>query len=1128
MWGTGIGRGAGPRGAAGGQCVRPRLLVLLPIVAVLLGSQCGGSTAQRMVSDDFNSCIVDPSHWTWVDPRGDSQATIADAGTANAALEIAVPAGADHNLWVANDAPQLLQPLDDIDFRLEARFESPVVERFQMQGLVVEQSPEHFVRLDTHYDGTQQRVFAATVQNGSTQIHLDEPIPQTAPLHLQLERQGDLWISRYSVDGGEEWVELEAFAHELVVDAAGVFAGNFGSGGDAPAHTARIDYVIADGRDPVHPDGAPVPGDVSLTLDVLGPGSASTSPPGTTFACGTTVELTAVPDLGNVLLAWSGAVTGRENPVSMALLEDTQVSVHFGSDLLPPEISDVQVTPGPEGALVRWSTNEPSTGRVHFGATTDYELGTVDSDTTLGTDHGVLLEPLDPDSTYHLRIEAEDEPGNPAQGDDVAFTTTPPNGNSASGLLSDDFNACVIDTNVWTLIDPLGDASFGVSGAGSGDAVLEIGVPPDVEHEPGTTNLAPRVVQPAADTDFEIEVRFASDVTELYQEQGIIVEGTGGEYLRFDFFSDGSQRFLFAAAYTPTSSTWFGTHAIPDGGDGLYMRIIRQGDAWDQLWSLDGRSWNAAAGFERLLEVTGAGIFAGNEGVSGAIPGHTAVVDWFSVTAAPAVPEDTGSLSEQAVLAVTTDGPGSVAVEPDQPSYACGESVSLTAQPELGYAFDGWEGDLGGTTNPASLVMTSDRSVTAHFIEDVEPPVISNLEILRTSNGAIVRWETNEPTTSRVRFGLDANLGMEVFDPTFTTDHAVVIDGLDPELDYYFEVEVEDGVGFLTASELVLGAAPEGPEITLFQGTEQRAGWSGIPQPMWNLLGNVFDEDGVESVTVSVNGGASKSLSIGPDSFRLDEPGDFNAEIPYSSLEEGLNEIEVRATDGLGNESLAIMTLDLTTEVQPPPDLVVDWGDAAQLQDVATAVDGDWRLEGGTVRAVEMGYDRLLAIGDLSWTDYEVRVDVTFHGIEEFFESPSNGPALGLIARWPGHTPDGFQPARQWWPLGAFVAQRWLLSSTGSISQSTRMWATVGDVLASTGEVTLEEDEDYRMRLQAQGLTGGGTLYRFKLWKATDTEPSTWTLEGIDSEEDTPSGSLALVAHHVDVSWQSVTVSPLP
>jgi hypothetical protein len=72
-----------------------------------------------------------------------------------------------------------------------------------------------------------------------------------------------------------------------------------------------------------------------------------------------------------------------------------------------------------------------------------------------------------------------------------------------------------------------------------------------------------------------------------------------------------------------------------------------------------------------------------------------------------------------------------------------------------------------------------------------------------------------------------------------------------------------------------------------------------------------------------------------------------------------------------------------------------------------------------------MGYDRLVAIGDRSWTDYEAEVHITVNEIEPNYASPSNGPALGLLTRWPGHTLDGFQPARQWWPMGAYSFFRW-------------------------------------------------------------------------------------------------------
>lgn len=60
-------------------------------------------------------------------------------------------------------------------------------------------------------------------------------------------------------------------------------------------------------------------------------------------------------------------------------------------------------------------------------------------------------------------------------------------------------------------------------------------------------------------------------------------------------------------------------------------------------------------------------------------------------------------------------GDGSVSVSPDKPSYAAGETVTLTAAPAAGYRFSGWSGDLTGTANPAQITMTSAKTVTAAF-----------------------------------------------------------------------------------------------------------------------------------------------------------------------------------------------------------------------------------------------------------------------------------------------------------------------------------------------------------------------------------------------------------------------------
>jgi len=58
---------------------------------------------------------------------------------------------------------------------------------------------------------------------------------------------------------------------------------------------------------------------------------------------------------------------------------------------------------------------------------------------------------------------------------------------------------------------------------------------------------------------------------------------------------------------------------------------------------------------------------------------------------------------------------GTVAKSPDQATYQHGDTVTLTAAPASGYHFTGWSGDLTGSTNPATVTMDADKSVTAGF-----------------------------------------------------------------------------------------------------------------------------------------------------------------------------------------------------------------------------------------------------------------------------------------------------------------------------------------------------------------------------------------------------------------------------
>jgi uncharacterized repeat protein (TIGR02543 family) len=61
---------------------------------------------------------------------------------------------------------------------------------------------------------------------------------------------------------------------------------------------------------------------------------------------------------------------------------------------------------------------------------------------------------------------------------------------------------------------------------------------------------------------------------------------------------------------------------------------------------------------------------------------------------------------------------GTVAKTPDAASYAQGDTVTVTATPNAGYLFESWSGGATGSTNPETITLDADKSVTASFVPD--------------------------------------------------------------------------------------------------------------------------------------------------------------------------------------------------------------------------------------------------------------------------------------------------------------------------------------------------------------------------------------------------------------------------
>lgn len=322
------------------------------------------------------------------------------------------------------------------------------------------------------------------------------------------------------------------------------------------------------------------------------------------------------------------------------------------------------------------------------------------------------------------------------------------------------------------------------------------------------------------------------------------------------------------------------------------------------------------------------------------------------------------------------------------------------------------------------------------------------------------------------------------------------------------------------------------PAILVWQGNTQQFGarenWRGNPQKWVNILGHVRSAIPVSSLSYSLNGGQQQALRVGPDNRRLAGPGEFNVELDIADLLPGDNEVLITAVDGLGGSSRQLVVVNYLDDATgwAPNKYTFDWGTVAKVENMAVVVDGDWAIDGDSVRPVELDYDRLLALGDLSWRDYTVTVPVTFYDIDPLgFLSPSNGPGVGVIVRWRGHQDAGSRgPVDGWSYLGALGWYRWQ-QRAGDFSEGLQLIGHGGRELGANDR-KLEPGITYTFKINVESSSdpAEAAFYRFKVWPASEVEPVAWDLESRGHVNEPPAGSLLLVAHHVDARFGPVQV----
>ena len=271
-------------------------------------------------SDNFNSCSLD-SMWS-AEQTGD--ATISYTGRS---VKIQLPEGTEHYVnKKLNNAPRLMQDADNRNMELVAKFDSDVTQNYQTQGLLIEQNASTLLRVDFTYDTGQVTVYAGVWTPGKLQTKLGPvTIPAASANYLRLTRAGDKWIVAYSASGADDsWLAAGDFKYTMNVARVGVFAGNLkAAGGTAPGFTADIDFFQNTAEGPMAED-TPL-----LTVNVVGSGSVSATPPAAELVCGQTVQLRATPRGGAQFTGWSGDAIGTQNPLSMLINRPRTVTATF-------------------------------------------------------------------------------------------------------------------------------------------------------------------------------------------------------------------------------------------------------------------------------------------------------------------------------------------------------------------------------------------------------------------------------------------------------------------------------------------------------------------------------------------------------------------------------------------------------------------------------------------------------------------------------------------------------------------------------------------------------------------------------------------------------------------------------
>jgi hypothetical protein len=502
----------------------------------------------------------------------------------------------------------------------------------------------------------------------------------------------------------------------------------------------------------------------TLSISVVGSGSVALNNTGPYYHYGEAVNLTATAVIGYTFSSWSGGLTGSANPATIVITGDTSVTATFVQDqytlaitITPSGSSSVSKTP--DQATYTYGTNVTLTANSNigwsFGSWSGAASGT-SNPTTVNMTGNKSVTATFTQNVYTLTINIIGQgtvntnvTGNLHYGDVVQLNANPSTGwsfdhwsdnltgNVNPTTLTISGNMVVTATftqNEYTLsvtVNPVGSGTVSLNNSGPyhyGD-VIQFSASPatgwSFDHWGGnlagssnpvtlTINGNTAVIANFIQNTYVVTTNVVGtgsvnrDVPGPYHYNDLVhltaVPGTGWSFDHWTgaLFGSANPAGLYVTAnvtvtavfvqnnYT-LSITVYGTGLVsknPDQPTYTYGTIVTLTASPSLGWSFG--SWGGdISGSANTTQVT--------------------VTANMSVTAT--------FIQNVYTLTVTVDGQGSVNVNPPGPYYNYLDTVTLTPSATPGWIFRYWSGDIQGSANPATLSMTANFTVVAHFTQ---------------------------------------------------------------------------------------------------------------------------------------------------------------------------------------------------------------------------------------------------------------------------------------------------------------------------------------------------------------------------------------------------------------------------